>query len=97
MQDRGRAFGALGPREWPPRIDRFRIDLLIPRSPMSLPSSALPAGFIAPCLPTSVAAHEASSGPDVQTFGEKYSVRFAWVCSSVAERLLERRCGSASF
>jgi len=27
MQDRGRAFGALGPREWPPHIDRFRIDL----------------------------------------------------------------------
>jgi hypothetical protein len=53
MQDRGRAFGALGPREWPPRIDRFRIDLLIPCSPMSLPSSALPAGFIAPCLPSS--------------------------------------------
>jgi hypothetical protein len=44
-----------------------------------LHSRALPAGFIAPCLPTSVAAHEASSGPDVQTFGEKYSVRFAWV------------------
>src|SRR5271157_5212161 len=53
MQDRGRAVSALGPREWPPRIDRFRIDLLIPCSPMSLPSSTLPAGFIAPCLPTS--------------------------------------------